>query len=631
MTTSAVVELAAREYGEHGDPVFPVWHAEGDRCGCRAFDCQSPAKHPIASLAPEGLKNATTDPAVIGGWWARFPEASVAMRTGMTSTVLDVDPAKGGRETLARLEAEYGPLPLTPKVLTGGGGEHYHFAPVAGLRNSSGKVGPGLDIRGEDGYVLLPPSTHVSGGVYLDDLLAPMYETPRAPMPAWLVSLASSPTREHETNGHRATADEWAEKLAGAPEGQRRAVALQIAGHYLGLHIAAEEVTSILVGYAARCVPPFSEREARELVRDLARRDERKRKASPEATAPPAAAASAHADGPVLIRLADVAPEPVEWLWPGRFARGKLSLIIGEPGEGKSYLTHDLAARTTRGLAWPDGGRAPVGSVIILASEDGIADTVRPRVDRQGGDSGRVYVLRAVRTGGQEAPFTLEANLPALEQALTTTQAIELIIDPLSAYLGSKDSYKDAEIRGLLSPLAGLAERSRLAIVGILHMTKANQRKLLLRAQGTVAFVAQARTVLAVGEDPAQSGRRLLVPVKNNLGPAAPALAFRIGEAGLAWEAGTVEGTAEALLVGDDVETRSARQEREDAGTFLRRLLAEGPVASRQVEADAKANGIAQRTLWRAKAELGIVAERGKSQDGKTAAWYWMLSVEPLR
>jgi putative DNA primase/helicase len=339
---------------------------------------------------------------------------------------------------------------------------------------------------------------------------------------------------------------------------------------------------------------------------------------------------SATTDGPVLISLAEVMAEPVEWLWPGRIARGKLTLIIGEPGEGKSYMTHDLAARATCGLAWPDGGVAPAGPVIILASEDGIADTVRPRVDRQGGDPQRIYVLRAVRTGGQEIPFTLEANLPALEQALTTTQAIELIIDPVSAYLGSKDSYKDAEIRGVLSPLAALAERYRLAVVGVLHLTKAAQRRLLLRAQGSVAFVAQARTVLAVGQDPDTPGRRLLVPIKNNLGAMAPALAFHIGDDGLRWESISVDvAAAERLLAVDEPATRSERRERDDAAMFLRDLLRDGPVASKQVESDAKGNGISQRTLWRAKAELGIVAERARTAEGNTGAWFWMLPVKP--
>ncbi len=226
----------------------------------------------------------------------------------------------------------------------------------------------------------------------------------------------------------------------------------------------------------------------------------------------------------VLVRLADVAAEDVEWLWKNRIALGKLTLIVGDVGVGKTYLTTDIAARVTQGTGWPDG--APSGDpshVIILTSEDGIADTLRPRLDRQGGDPTRVDVLRAVQLGDRdgESAFNLERDLPALEGAIVATQARVVVADPLSAYLGTKDSYKDAEIRGLLTPLADLAERRRVAILGLLHLTKAQQRRILHRVQASIAFVAQARTVLAVGEDP-DTGRRLVAPLKNNLGPLPP-------------------------------------------------------------------------------------------------------------
>ena len=154
---------------------------------------------------------------------------------------------------------------------------------------------------------------------------------------------------------------------------------------------------------------------------------------------------------------------------------------------------------------------------------------------------------------GQPYHFSLERDLAALGQVLTDTKARFVTIDPLSAYLGDRDSYKDAEIRSILSPLAALADDHRAAVVGILHLTKAAQRKLLLRAQGSIAFVAQARVVLAVGEDPDTPGRRLLVPVKNNLGPPSAALAFHIDASGLVWEYGSVAGTAETLLAEDDL------------------------------------------------------------------------------
>jgi hypothetical protein len=299
---------------------------------------------------------------------------------------------------------------------------------------------------------------------------------------------------------------------------------------------------------------------------------------------------------------------------------GKLALIIGNPGEGKSRLTYDMTARVTVGGDWPDGPPAKAGPVIILSAEDGLADTVRPKVDAQGGNAARVYVLRAVRIAGRDCPFNLDRDLPTLEQAVRETGAILVTVDPLSAYLGARDSFKDSDIRGLLTPLAEMADRCRVAVVGVLHLTKGAQRRLLLRAQGNIAFVAQARTVLAVGEDPETPGRRLLVPVKNNLGPFPPALAFRLNGSGLVWEPAPIEGAAEDLLAADEPGSRTDRRERDAAKQFLRDALAGGAVASRDLMADAAANGIAQRTVWRAKSELGIRAER----HGR-GPWYWLL------
>ncbi len=318
MTTTGAMLDAALEHAARGEPVFPVWWAEGPRCGCPAGDCERPAKHPLASCAPRGLLDATTDAATIRAWWTQFPRANIGGRTGTVRVVLDVDPRAGGRESLARLEAQHGPMPATPRTRTGGGGDHYSFAPVRGLRNSAGNLAPGLDIRAEGGYVLLPPSSHVSGGVYADDPDAALTEHSLAPMPPWLIALARATSTGHGANGgeHRAP-DAWAEKLTGAPEGQRRAVALEIAGHYLGLLGPAREseVAGILCSYARACAPPFPEGEARALVRDLARRDRVK---------PPAPAGLAD-DGawpipePVAPALVEVPAFDVERLLPAAF------------------------------------------------------------------------------------------------------------------------------------------------------------------------------------------------------------------------------------------------------------------------------------------------------------------------
>jgi hypothetical protein len=237
----------------------------------------------------------------------------------------------------------------------------------------------------------------------------------------------------------------------------------------------------------------------------------------------------------VLVTLADVQPARISWIWPLRLAIGKLHLLWGDPGVGKSTIALDIAARISRGAAWPDGSPASLGAVVILTAEDGLADTVRPRLDAHGGDVTRVHVLRAVReANGVERPVSLTHDLGPLEQAITLTGAVLVVVDPLSAYLGGTDSYRDAEVRTILAPLAAVAERTGAAICGVMHVTKDQQRQALYRGQGSIAFAGAARLVLAVGVDPDDTSRerRFLMPLKSNVGASllTPAQRVQLGQ-----------------------------------------------------------------------------------------------------
>jgi len=335
-----------------------------------------------------------------------------------------------------------------------------------------------------------------------------------------------------------------------------------------------------------------------------------------------------YGDGPVLLRLSDVAPEGVSWLWPGRVARGKLTLLVGDPGTGKSFLTLDMASRMSIGGRWPDGGQAPAVDTILLSAEDGAADTIRPRVDALGGDASRVHLLRAVRRDDSERPFCLAADLPALERAIRETGAVLVVIDPLSAYLGKTDSYKDAEVRGLLAPLAAIAEQYKIAVVVVMHLTKDSQRRAIHRAGGSIGFVGAARVVLAVGKDPEDEGRRLLVSVKTNLTSSPAALAYRIigrsaDAASVEWEPEPAAGVEADALLGPA--TLEDREERREADELLRDQLADGERPAVEVQKAARANGISDRTLNRAKRRLGVKAHH-KGQPGRPGqAWYWSL------
>ena len=154
---------AALAYAKRGWPVFPCHGAKAGRCTCGRTTCGSPGKHPRVE---HGLKEASTDPTVIRSWWTRWPDANIAITTGgeFGLAVLDEDPDHGGSESLHDLEQRYGKLPPTPKNLTGGGGVHHLYRrPGVTIKNSAGKLGPGLDVRGDGGYIIAPPSRHISG------------------------------------------------------------------------------------------------------------------------------------------------------------------------------------------------------------------------------------------------------------------------------------------------------------------------------------------------------------------------------------------------------------------------------------------------------------------------------------
>lgn len=334
---------------------------------------------------------------------------------------------------------------------------------------------------------------------------------------------------------------------------------------------------------------------------------------------------------PITVRLSDVKPEPLRWLWPGRIALGKLTMIAGDPGLGKSFLTLDIAARLSTGTAWPDavGESNPAGGVVLLSAEDDIADTIRPRLDAAGADVSRIIALRAVQQGeGAARMFNLATDLAALDAAIQRCNGCRLVVvDPITAYLGKTDSHKNADIRGLLAPLSDLAARHGIAIVAVSHLNKSGAGPAMYRTMGSLAFVAAARAAWAVVRDPDAPARRLLLPVKNNLAPDLGGMAYTLHDAGLggvpsiAWESQPVSITADEVLSvqgGDD--ERSAR---EDAAEWLRTALADGPMKADDVKRQAKQNSIAERTLNRAKTIAGVQTKR--EGFGPGATWYWML------
>lgn len=338
-------------------------------------------------------------------------------------------------------------------------------------------------------------------------------------------------------------------------------------------------------------------------------------------------------------RASEIEAKPIHWLWPNRMARGKVSMLAGNPGLGKSQVTVSMAAVVSNGFMWPVE-RAPCerGKVIFLSAEDDAEDTIRPRLEAAGADLSRVYIISAVvecyRADGGEIvrAFNLKTDLARLEEMIVEIGNVAMIvIDPVTAYLGDTNSHNNAEIRALLSPLSDLAAKHGAAVVCVSHLNKSIGGEALMRVTGSTAFVAAARAAFIVVKDPENGARRLLLPLKNNLGNDQTGLAFSVqsaqvkSAAGLiatscvAWEPCAVTVTAdEAMIPQGELEGQS---EIEDAKEFLRELLADGPVSSRQIRTDAEGAGHSWRTIQRAKKALGLEAVK----DGMKGAWKWQL------
>jgi putative DNA primase/helicase len=346
--------------------------------------------------------------------------------------------------------------------------------------------------------------------------------------------------------------------------------------------------------------------------------------------------------------LRSVALEKVEWLWPGRIAIGKLTLFGGKPGVGKSQLMAHLTSVVSQGGAWPcNEGRAPRGSVVLFTAEDGVAETVAPRLIAAGADVARVTVVKGVEDPAGRKTFDLKADIDLLEAAVREIGDVKLIIiDPVSAYLGRIDGHGNAETRSVLEPIAEMADRLRIAVIAVTHLNKggAGNQGVMERFVGSIAFMAAARAGFAVIPDEENEGRVLVLSVKNNLAPKPRGLAFRclqtiVGDGIVAslidWESDYVTRTAdEALSASEQGPESGGATAKEQAIEFLLAVLSSGPKPVRDIEAEAVAAGLHEagkpigqnKPLRDARKDLGVET---KKSGAHSAGWVWMPPCTP--
>jgi hypothetical protein len=325
------------------------------------------------------------------------------------------------------------------------------------------------------------------------------------------------------------------------------------------------------------------------------------------------------------VRCSDIATASVSWLWEPYLARGKLAILDGDPGTGKSFVTIDLACRVTRGLPMPGAAAgAEPAAVLLLNAEDDARDTIRPRVLAAGGDPERLRVFASPGIGLQRPP-RFPDDFAALEAAVYETQAALVVIDPMMAFFPPEVSANNNQaISTALLPFSALAADTGACVLLVRHLRKSGGASAIYRGLGGIGILGAVRTGLVVSRHPDDAELRVLAPSKTNIGPPGPSLGFRLarndaGQTAVEWT-GPLDVTADDLF-GAGVPLRAGHRTRERATDWLKPFLAEGERRATEVIAEARAAGIPERTLHRAKAKLGVRSVAVK-KDGKVE-WWW--------
>jgi len=331
---------------------------------------------------------------------------------------------------------------------------------------------------------------------------------------------------------------------------------------------------------------------------------------------------------PMVVRLADVEAEHIDWLWDGHLPLGKVVTMDGDPGVGKSTVMLDIAARVTAGASMPDGSAGRKGAVLVLSAEDGLADTIRPRLDAAGADCSQVVTITEV--AGR--PVSLPYDIPAVEQVITDNGVILVIVDVLMAYLdGQVNSHRDQDVRRALAVVHGMAERTGACVAVLRHLNKSGGANAVYRGGGSIGIIGAARAGFLCAYDPddESTASRVLACVKINLAATPPSLGYTLasdsatGCAKVTWTGVSAHAAAGLVAESDTTEKSETR----DAGVWLADYLTEhgGSAAAGNVIKAARAAGFAQRTLQRAREKLAVTT--GRDGFGAGGAWMWRLGT----
>lgn len=317
-----------------------------------------------------------------------------------------------------------------------------------------------------------------------------------------------------------------------------------------------------------------------------------------------------------LIKLSEVQEEEVKWIWYPYIPYGKVTIIQGDPGEGKTTFVLSLIALLTTGTPLPEEETAtdPI-TVLYQTAEDGLGDTIKPRLLSTGADLERVLVI-------DENEIQLTLSDERLEQAIKETSAKLIVLDPIQAYLGADvDMHRANEIRPIMKRLALLAERTGCAVILIGHMNKMGGAKSAYRGLGSIDIRAAVRSVLVVGRAKDDSALRIVAHDKSSLAPEGKSIAFELSpETGFKWK-GYCETSVDDLLSGRGSVVNKTTQ----AENLLKDILSENELPFEDVMEQAKEQGISHRTLMTAKKNIGVISVKVAEK------WHWRLANQECK
>lgn len=319
-----------------------------------------------------------------------------------------------------------------------------------------------------------------------------------------------------------------------------------------------------------------------------------------------------------LIHMEDVVSKEVEWLWYPYIPYGKITIIEGDPGEGKTTLVLKLAAALSRGLPLPcddDKEYEPI-HIIYQTAEDGIEDTIKPRLEKAGADCSMIRVI-------DETDKELSMTDDRLEQAIIETKARLIILDPIQAYIGATvDMHRANEIRPVLKHLGIIAEKHNCAIILIGHMNKASGSKSTYRGLGSIDIQATARSVLLVARLRDKPNIRIMAHDKSSLAPAGDAIGFEMTEDNGMVCIGPYDITIDELLSGNE---GRGKKKLDIAENFIKEYFGSNKVIpSNEIMMEAAKRSIKRNILLSAKKKLGITSDKEKAEDG-TIYWTWVM------